>query len=151
AFVVSSDTPKGERRLAFKATEACVAALLHINIVTEGVDLKLRRLVDASPTMSPVKWVQQFGRITRPVAEGERAPEYVCTNRNVLRHAYALEGAVPVAAVVEAEKVFPRSERAHVRALGLEAIGRFKPTQLKLTNGSTAHFYSLSCVLQDGT
>lgn len=143
--IVSAETPKDERRAVFKAVVERVVALAHINIVSEGVDLPLRRLVDLAPTLSPVKWTQQLGRITRPLHEGEAAPEYVCTNRNIMRHAYVLEGIVPTSALVKAEKAFPRTERGHgPRALGLEAIGRFKPTTVKLVNGLTAHLYALS-------
>lgn len=142
--VVSADTPKAERFSIFRAVEEGILALAHINIVSEGVDLKLRRLVDAAPTLSPVKWVQQLGRITRPWSE---QPEYVCTNRNVLRHAYALEGCVPVGAVADAEKKFGPTQRAHTRVLGLEAIGRFKPAVTKLVGGLNLYTYSMSTVV----
>lgn len=143
---VGTGTPKTERYAAFEATVERVTALVHINIVSEGVDLPLRRLVDLAPTLSPVKWVQQLGRITRPTAE---QPEYVCTNRNILRHAYALDGAVPVAAVINAEKCLPPASRAHSRVLGLEAIGRFKPTNVKLLSGLRLSVYSLSTVVEN--
>jgi hypothetical protein len=120
-----------------------VLALLHINIVSEGVDLPLRRLVDLSPTMSPVKWAQQLGRITRPTKE---QPEYVCTNRNLLRHAYILGTVIPSSAAAAAERAFPRTERAHARVLGLEAIGRFKPASTRLLSGAYVYTYSLSVV-----
>ena len=143
SVVVSAATPKDERRTAFELVELGIMALLHINIVSEGVDLKLRRLVDCAPTLSPVKWVQQLGRITRPT---DVPPEYVCTNRNLLRHAYALEGVVPLAAVIEAQTAFPdlKSDRAPIRALGLEAIGRFKPTSVELLSGLKLSLYSVS-------
>lgn len=138
---VSASTPRSLRQGIFRAVEAGVVALAHINIVSEGVDLKLRRLVDMAPTMSPVKWVQQLGRITRPT---DVQPEYICTNRNILRHAYALEGVVPPGAAQEAERAFPSTSRSHSRVLGLEAIGRFKPTTVKLSSGVTCDFYCLS-------
>jgi hypothetical protein len=41
--------------------------LVTVRVLGEGVDLPwLRRLVDARPTLSPVMWLQQLGRITRP-------------------------------------------------------------------------------------
>jgi hypothetical protein len=138
---VAAGTPREQRQQAFAAAAAGVLALLHIDIVSEGVDLPLRRLVDLAPTLSPVRWVQQLGRVTRPSPE---PPEYVCTNRNLLRHCYALEGVVPVSAAVAAEQAFPRTERAHVRVLGLEAIGRFKPTSVELLSGLRLSVYSLS-------
>ena len=142
---VDAKTPKSTRYPAFKATVERVTALIHINVVTEGIDLPLRRLVDLAPTLSPVKWVQQLGRITRPTGD---MPEYICCNRNLLRHAYALDGVVPVAAIVEAEKQLPPASRAHSRVLGLEAIGRFKPTNVKLLSGLRLSIYSLSVVVQ---
>jgi hypothetical protein len=154
------------RRELFNAVEEGIVALLHINIVTEGVDLRLRRLVDCAPTMSPVKWVQQLGRITRKVRCALHArsrnfaeirdcsacrnmpqPQYICTNRNILRHSYALDGCVPTKAVVDAEKCFPPGKRDHARAIGLEAIGRFKPTTTKLLDGSTLYVYSVSAAV----
>ena len=143
--VVSANTPRRERQPIFEAVKAGILALLHINIVSEGVDLPLRRIVDLAPPMSPVNWVQQLGRITRPTKDIQ--PQYICTNRNILRHSYALEGVVPIASLVAAERAFPASERAHARVLGLEALGRFKPISLKLVSGVTAHMYSLSTVM----
>lgn len=145
AFTVSAAVSRDERRLAFDSCLAGIACLLHINIVTEGVDLPLRRLVDCAPTMSPVKWVQQLGRIMRPF-QGP-PPEYVCTNRNLLRHAYALEGCVPVSRIAEAEKSFPKTERGHGRVLGMEAIGRFKPSIAMLANGCKLYTYVMSTVI----
>lgn len=140
--IVNAETPRNERFPIFRAVEEGILALLHINVVSEGVDLKLRRLVDMSPTLSPVKWVQHLGRITRP---SEEPPEYIGTNRNLLRHAYILEGVLPASAVLDAQAAFPLSERAGIsRVLGLEAIGRFKPTTVKLLSGLTAHVYAIS-------
>lgn len=140
AAIVSAET-RGRQDI-FQAVVSGTLALLHINIVTEGVDLPLRRLVDLAPTLSPVKWVQQLGRITRP---SQTKPEYICTNRNIMRHAYILEGAVPCSAVADSMRVFPPSERATCsRVLGLEAIGRFKPTTVKLLSGVSVYLYALS-------
>lgn len=146
AATVSAGTPRAERQAIFQLVKDSVVALCHINIVSEGVDLPLRRLVDAAPTLSPVKWVQHLGRVTRPTDE---RPEYIATNRNLQRHAYVLEGIVPTSAVAQSEKVFPATQRAHTRALGLEAIGRFKPTPVSLLSGCTAHVYSLSVVVNN--
>lgn len=146
SVIVSATTPKSQRRSIFEAVVNRLVCLLQINIVSEGVDLPMRRLVDMAPTLSPVKWVQQLGRIERPVTPGEPPPEYICTNRNVLRHAYALDGVVPIAIVAEAEKKFPTTSRAHVRSLGLEALGRFKPATTKLLNGLNIHTYAMSAV-----
>lgn len=142
AAIVNAETPRKDRYTIFDAVEAGITALLHINVVSEGVDLKLRRLVDMAPTLSPVKWLQHLGRITRPT---DVPPEYWCTNRNILRHAYILEGVLPPSAMLEAQKAFPQSERAGIsRVLGLEAIGRFKPVSVKLLSGLSAHVYAIS-------
>lgn len=140
--IVNAETPRSDRYKIFEATEAGALALLHINVVSEGVDLRLRRLVDMAPTLSPVKWLQHLGRITRPT---DSPPEYICTNRNTLRHAYILEGVLPAKAVLDAQAAFPKSDRQGVtRVLGLEAIGRFKPVAVKLVSGLTAHVYAIS-------
>lgn len=142
--IVNAQTPRALRQGIFEAVEGCVLALLHIDVVSEGVDLKLRRYVDLAPTLSPVKWVQRLGRIMRPT---EEFPEYICTNRNILRHAYILEGVVPADACVQTEVLFGPTTRAHTRVLGLEAIGRFKPSTAKLLAGGHLHVYSLSVVV----
>lgn len=141
AMIVSSETPREERRLAFRATVERVVCLLNISVVSEGIDFPFRRWVDLAPTLSPVLWVQRMGRITRP---GPGTPHVICTNRNLARHAYIMEGALPNDAVVENVDKFPPSERAHTRVLGLEALGRFKPTSAKLNSGLTLSIYSLS-------
>lgn len=144
AAAVGADTPKAERRLAFKACEGGLLALVQIAVVSEGVDLKVRRLVDAHPMLSPVEWLQQFGRCTRP---WDRAPQYVCTNRNLARHAYLLAGVVPSSRVAAVEKAFGPTTRPHVRALGLESLGRFKPSSAPLVNGARVYVYSLYSVV----
>jgi Helicase conserved C-terminal domain len=140
--IISSDTPKSERRTIFSACRERIFALLHINIVSEGVDEPFRRYVDLAPTMSPVNFVQKLGRITRPASDAR--PEYICTNRNILRHAYALDGMVPVSVVAEGEKLFGPTQRAHTRVLGLEALGRFKPTIIKMLDGTHTYVYAVS-------
>lgn len=145
---VTAETCPADRVAIFAAAEQGVLALLQIAVVSEGVDIKMRRLIDLAPTMSPVRWCQQLGRITRP---WDQEPEYICVCRNVMRHAYAMQGVVPISAVAECENVFPPTERGHTaRALGMEAIGRFKPTSLKLTNGATLHMYALSASASNG-
>ncbi len=142
AVTVTAD--RQDRQALFAACEAKLIALVHVNVISEGVDLKLRRLVDLKPTLSPVNWLQQLGRIMRP---WDQTPEYWCTNRNVARHAYVLEGSVPSTVVSEQEKAFPPTTRSHVRVLGLESIGRFKPSTAPLINGAKVHVYSLFAVV----
>lgn len=140
--VVTGDTSQAERQQAFAACVNRTAALLQIQVVSEGVDLPIRRLIDVSPTLSPVRWLQQIGRIMRPWS-GQS--EYICTNRNLLRHCYLLDGLVPDSTVAAAQKVWekPSNRDGLSRAIGLEAIGRFKATELPLRNGVTGLMYNL--------
>lgn len=140
--IVSAKTPKADRPAIFQAVEERILALIHINIVSEGVDLRIRRYVDCDPTMSPVEWVQKLGRITRPTVTEQ--PEYICTNRNIMRHAYVLDDIVPVSAVADTERLFGPTTRGHSRVLGMEALGRFKPTAVQTLSGCNAYVYLLS-------
>jgi len=123
------------------------ALLCQVAVVSEGVDLPIRRALDLSPYLSPVRFLQQFGRITRPVAQGESAPEYVSCNRNILRHSYLLEGLLPPATYLEAQQAFSvPSRRAGSRAMGLEALGRFRPVEVRFSSGIVGQLYSVSFV-----
>lgn len=142
AETVTGNTPADKRQNVFRACLDRRLALVQIQVVSEGVDLPIRRLVDCSPTLSPVRWLQQLGRITRPTDE---QPEYVCCNRNLLRHGYLLEGCLPPSVYKEAETAFGGpSRRAAVRAIGLEGVGRLKGAELPLLGGLTAIAYSCS-------
>lgn len=145
SYPVLQSTNQEGRQVAFEQCLECKGILIQIDVVSEGVDLPIKRLIDIRPTLSPVKWVQQIGRIMRP---GGIWPEYVCTNRNLLRHAYLMDGLVPGAVMMEAAKSFPPSPRAGMRAVGLEAIGRFKPVSVPLLTGMEAVLYNLSCLEQ---
>lgn len=138
AVLVTGKTPMGEREESFAKVLSCQATLVQVNVINEGVDLPLRRCVDLAPTMSPVNFLQgRLGRITRPTSPGEAPPEYVCTNRNLLRHAYLLEGLLPKATYKEAAQAFgpsPSSRRA-VRVLGFEGLGKFTTTDIPLHGG----------------
>jgi superfamily II DNA or RNA helicase len=146
AYAVTADTPRAERRFAFDSCINRRAALVQINVVSEGVDLPIRRLVDLSPCLSPVKWIQQLGRITRPVGKGEGPPHYVCTNRNLLRHAYLLEGCLPPKIITQAQKEFGIGTRHATRAFGLEAIGRLKGAELPCYDTTIATCYAVSAM-----
>jgi superfamily II DNA or RNA helicase len=147
ATVVTGDTGYRERCDAFQACLRGTAALVQIRVVSEGVDLPVRRLVDAAPVISPVAFLQQLGRITRPVQPGEPAPEYIGTNRNLLRHAYLLGGILPAAVFSEAQTLFGGpGKRAGLRVVGLEALGRLKAAELPLADGSTGLMYAVSSI-----
>lgn len=140
---IHAATPDVVRRATYAAFKERKVAICQVSVLGEGVDLPVRRLIDLSPIMSPVKWMQMYGRATRPLAPGEPSAEYIVTNRNLLRHAYLLEGLVPAAKLVEADIAFGPSERSAMRAFGLELLGRFKAVNLKLVNGSQAQMYML--------
>jgi hypothetical protein len=145
--VVTGETPYPVRQAAFKLCVECEAALVQVNVVSEGVDLPIRRLIDLRPTLSPVLWMQTFGRITRPVRSGEESPEYVCCCRNLLRHAYLLDGVIPSVVIAECENSFGGvGIRGGLRVLGFEGLGRFKATELPLLDGTTGLLYAVSAV-----
>jgi hypothetical protein len=141
--VILQDTSDAARELAYRRCENYGDVLLQINVVSEGVDLPwMRTLIDAKPTLSPVMWMQQFGRITRP---HEIPAEYICTNRNLERHAYLAEGLVPSVKIAESQEAFGgESERLGARFLGLETVGRLKPIPVPLDNGLTAAMYNVN-------
>jgi hypothetical protein len=141
---VTASTPSRERERAFEGCVDRKTVLVQINVVSEGIDLPIRRLIDLRPTLSPVMFLQTLGRITRPADE---PPEYVCCCRNLLRHAYLLEGCVPAAAIRDAEVAFGGvGKRAGLRTVGFEGLGRFRGAELPLLNGTTGMLYCLSAV-----
>lgn len=147
AEVVDGDTPHAERQRIFADTVAARCVLVQIRVVGEGVDLPIRRLYDLSPMLSPVLWLQTLGRITRPVRHGEASPEYVGCNRNLLRHAYLLDGCLPPEALVDAQAAFVTpSSRLAVRAIGLEGVGRFAAVEVPFSDGVVGACYSVSSV-----
>jgi superfamily II DNA or RNA helicase len=150
--VITQDTSRSNRSAAFQACQCSTHILIQINVVSEGVNLpKLRRIIDLAPTMSPVKWVQQMGRMMRPVEQGECPPEYVCCCRNLERHGYLMEGMFPAKKIAEAQEAFkdefgnPRySKRAGTRVIGLEGLGKFTTTSIHLLDGTVGAMYNLT-------
>lgn len=138
-------TPRAQRQQLFRAMQERLIAIVHVGVVSEGVDLPIRRLIDLSPCMSPVLWLQNVGRATRPVLSDEAPPEYYATNRNLLRHSYLYEGVIPSSAIKEAVDAFGgiMGKSAGIRAIGLEALGRFKATEIKTASGIPVSFYTL--------
>lgn len=139
---VGQDTSARDRGLAYAECRSGKGVLVSVRVLAEGVDLPwLRRLVDARPTMSPVSWLQQIGRITRP---GPVRPEYICVCRNLERHAYLLQGMAPRRAVSDAQAAFPNpSKRSGSRSIGLEALTKFKAIDLPLADGVRGSMYAL--------
>lgn len=165
---VTQETSVHSRREIFKRVIGLRSALVQIDVVSEGVDLPIRRLIDLRPTMSPVRWVQQIGRIMRPVkkcrvcsdpylhggqkhlCECEPPPEYICCCRNLERHAYLMEGMFPNSTIKEAQEAFEDTEgkpifskRAGMRAVGMEGFGKYVITPISLANGTTIFTYQL--------
>lgn len=151
AVAVTQATRAPDRAAAYAACAAGEALLVSIRVLGEGVDFPwLRRYVDASPTTSPVAFLQRLGRIMRPC--GEQPAEYVCTNRNLERHAYLLAGLLPRAQVAAAQQAFgpSPSKRTAARVVGLEKLGKFKPALFPLVDGVTGHMYALQCGREGG-
>lgn len=136
-----------DRQKEFAKVLSLQAIMLQIKVVGEGVDLPLRRLIDLDPTMSPMKWMQRLGRITRPTVPGEAAPEYYSCNHNLTRHAYLWNGLIPVGEIKKAQQAWgdqwKPNQRTTARALGLEGFGRFQPVDIPLSDGLSGTFYGL--------
>lgn len=170
AETVTQSTSNRDRKDIFRDTVNLKCALVQIDVVSEGVDLPIRRLIDIRPTMSPIKWVQQIGRIMRPISkcarcksnssrepffgscECEQPPEYICCCRNLERHAYLMEGMFPNSTVKEAQEAFGVDEktglpkfsvRSGSRVTGLEGFGKFICTPVPLMDGTTVFTYNL--------
>lgn len=140
AVGVTQDTPRAERNRAFADCIAGRVAIVQIDVVSEGVDLPIRRLVDLRTTLSPVRWIQQVGRITRPGG----ISYYVCCCRNLERFAYLMEGMIPASKVGEAQQAFPLpTTRSVTRAIGLEGVGRFQAVEIPLDDGCLGQLYTL--------
>jgi len=141
AVAITQKTKQQDRDIAFDELAAARAVLVQISVVSEGVDIpELRIWIDASPTLSPVKWLQMMGRVTRP---GD-TPRVLTTNRNLERHAYLLEGLLPTSKFKEAQEAFDApSTRTGLRHLGLEALGRFKAVPVELKGGTVTYGYSI--------
>lgn len=153
---ITSETGQRQELLSRVVSRECI--LLNISVIGEGVDLPLRRLIDVAPTMSPVRWIQRVGRITRPVGEiecsicdgtsyiRESPPSYITTNHNLTRHAYLYEGMIPPVALRDNRAAWGKDwkpNRRHLtRAIGIEGFGRFKPSEVPLFDGSFGTLYA---------
>lgn len=147
AVGVTEKSTRAERDAAFADAVARRKVLVQINVVSEGVDLPLRRLIDLSPTMSPVRWVQRLGRIKRPVGPGEPPPEYIACCHNITRHGYLEADVLPPSAFLDAQKAwgeeYKPTRKSLARAIGLDGFGRFQVSTVPLTNGLLVSLYAL--------
>jgi len=148
---ITDETPSAKRQEYFAGCLDLHYAIVHINTVSEGVDIssevsRLRVYIDFASTNSPLRFTQRFGRICRSLLETESQPPlYICTNRNVEKHGYILEGCLPADVVKKAQLAFPRpTERVKARAFGVESLGRIKPTKVLLQNGLTVSVFAVS-------
>lgn len=142
---ITDETPYKQRQAAFKLCLQRSHVICHINTVSEGVDLPIRINVDFAPCTSPVMFIQRFGRGTRPLTDDETFPYYICTNRNVERHGYLLDGLLPVETLAKAQAAFETpSNRQGMRAFGMESLGRLKGTRVRLTNDLTVLTYHVT-------
>ncbi len=142
ANVITDETPWKDRERAFRMLAAC--PIIQVRTIGEGTDLEgINVMVDAAPTLSPVLWLQRFGRLTGRSS----SPLYICTNRNYQRHCYLLEGACPEIYLRDSVKVFGGlSERAGYRAFGLQTLGRLKAVKVNTTRGLQVHCYAVGAV-----
>lgn len=142
ASVILADTPEKER---YKAIEQCLKGnipIIQIQTIGEGIDYPFQQIIDLSPIYSPVKWIQLLGRIFRVPGN------YICTNRNLIRHAYLLQGCIPESIVKTDQQLFGNYNRSANRILGLESLGRFKPSELEMTNGLKINGYFLEALVE---
>lgn len=145
-YVDQSTTYEQRQRLFRRAVNSEIA-LCHINVISEGVDMPIRQYLDLAPVMSPVAFMQRFGRCTRPLHSAtEEAPRYVCTNHNLVRHGYLFDGLLPPSVFIEAQKAFskPAERTAKARAFGIQSLGKIKPATVALCNGLRVSVYAIT-------
>jgi superfamily II DNA or RNA helicase len=150
SFITESTSIRDRRKL-FTATLNCSTSLVHINTVSEGVDLssstaRLRVYIDLASCNSPLLFMQRFGRPRRPLLSTEtEQPLYLCCNRNLERHGYLLDGLLPAEQMRKAQLAFDKpTERSKTRVFGIESLGKLKPTNVTLTSGIQVQTFAVS-------
>lgn len=101
AVVVVGDSDpdfESDRAGAFRRVIAREVLLLQVQVVGEGVDMPIRRLIDVAPTMSPMRWMQRVGRATRPTDE---IPQVITCCHNFTRHSYLWHGVIPPSVILQ--------------------------------------------------
>lgn len=142
AISVTGADSRSHRDEAFAALVAVDAAVVQVNVVSEGVDLPVRTLIDFAPCMSPRAWMQRIGRAMRPGGN----PRVYVTNHNLTRHAYLFEGLIPPRAVADAQKQWSGrapTRRDMSRVLFVETLGRFAPVAIPTASGVWVSLYVL--------
>lgn len=143
ATAITQSTSRSERAEAFAACLRGETAIVQIDVVSEGVDLAIRRIIDLRPTFSPVRWLQLVGRATRPGGTST----YICCCRNIERHAYLFEGMIPPKTIATAQQAFGTpSARSGVRVVGIEGLGRFQAASVHFADDTVGAIYCLYSV-----
>ena len=143
--MLTGESTDKERKASIARMIASYSILAQINILGEGVDFPVRHLIDVSPTLSPVRFVQRLGRVMRPVKPGESPPVYLCFNRNVQHHGYLLADVLPPSAIAESIEAFGGlSQRCTNRVAGIETFGRIKPSEVRCKDGTFVHLYMVN-------
>ena len=143
ATAITQGTSRTERSEAFAACLRGETAIVQIDVVSEGVDLAIRRIIDLRPTFSPVRWLQLVGRATRPGG----VSTYICCCRNIERHAYLFEGMIPSATIAAAQQAFGSpSARSGSRVVGIEGLGRFQAASVHFADNTVGAIYCLYSV-----
>jgi hypothetical protein len=143
AYGITADTPRKQRNEVLDLVAKKRAIGLQIKVLERGVDIpSIRVLIDAKPTLSPVAFLQLYGRVFRP---HEEPNTIVCTNRNLERHSYLFGGLLPPGIIAKAAEGFDGfSNRFMVRQAGLEVLGKFKVLRAPLSHRRGTHpFYHL--------
>lgn len=143
ATAITQTANREERAEAFAACLRGETAIVQIDVVSEGVDLAIRRIIDLRPTFSPVRWLQLVGRATRPGG----VSTYICCCRNIERHAYLFEGMIPSATIAAAQQAFGSpSARSGSRVVGIEGLGRFQAASVHFADNTVGAIYCLYSV-----
>lgn len=143
--IVQGSTSRAERDEAITKARSGEVTLLQCKILREGVDLPIRLLADFSPTLSPVQFLQHFGRACRPAKAF--APKYYCFNRNIQNHGYLLADILPPLTQRQALEAYPtRPARNLYRFPGIETFGRIKPATVFRANGEPLLLYIVQSI-----
>lgn len=147
--LVLGTTKARDRAEAYSLCEQRRVVLVTVNVLAEGFDMPaLGCLVDASPTLSPVAWLQRIGRVMRPKPA---RPDVIVCCRNLERWSFLLLGALPNDVIREAQKAFEApSKRVGMRSIGFERLSRFKALRLPMVDGAEGYAYHLSAADEDG-
>jgi hypothetical protein len=145
--LILQDTPGGERRRLYAEVSANRCILIQLRVLSVGADIPaLTNLIDAQPTLSPVLFLQTYGRVCRlNPADPAKVSNIYCTNRNIERFGWLYEGAPGVQdAVIATQQGFEGpNPRGGGRLFGFERLERFKVFNAELERGGFMQFYNV--------